>query len=176
MAATATLSGPAGVKRVPMFNLAATTGQGLSILHTFLSHLQPRHPTGALRASSEGGYTPGGAEKDDPVAVGTGGGGLEDVFHGVASVGGGGMSSAGSTAAEIGGVGARGGESDSGAWQEGDALLEAKVKIVHRLLGWEAEDSSKIPSSRNGNVLGELLRYHRKRKILQHSSHVRLIR
>ena len=46
MAATATRPGPAGVKSVPMFSLAATTGQGLSTLHTFLSHLQPRNPSG----------------------------------------------------------------------------------------------------------------------------------
>ena len=45
LAATATRPGPAGVKSVPMFTMAATTGQGLSTLHTFLSHLQPRHPT-----------------------------------------------------------------------------------------------------------------------------------
>jgi hypothetical protein len=141
MAATATLSGPAGVKSVPVFTLAATSGQGLSILHTFLSHLQPKHPAGALGASSEEGNASEGADVAHPVAVGTIGEGWEDGTIGVASAGGESMHGAGSNpVAGFGDVRAPGGITRAGL--EGQTPLVAKVRVLCRSVGWEFDDFS----------------------------------
>jgi len=124
MAATATRPGPAGVKSVPMFTLAATTGQGLSILHTFLSHLQPRHPTRPPRASLEGEDTL--ADVRDPVARGVAVEGVE-IGRVVGCANAGGVGSTGVSAGKCSGMGAK--EEMGGAQSEGRASPEAQVSL-----------------------------------------------
>lgn len=129
MAATATRLGPAGVKSVPIFTLAATTGQGLSILHTFLSHLQPRHPPGTPRLPILERNTP--ADANEPSGANPAAredvGGITDTCSAVGAVDRGGLGSAESVAVSAWGNGRMGGEELNGARPMGDALTEAKV-------------------------------------------------
>ena len=51
------------LKCVPVFTTAATTGAGLSVLHAFLSHLQPHKIGRSFVSSAEGGSTEQATQK-----------------------------------------------------------------------------------------------------------------